>query len=243
MRGIARSCRSTLDAIYQHPIAHGLEWSDVLALFEKIGSAEHKPNDETCFVINGERKLFRKPHTKDIPATTLIDIRHMLTRAGWSPDNAKRPTITDASAGPTTIAPDLLVVVEQHDARIYGLDLTSGEQHYQLVHSDLSPQTLHKLLRGDQLRDSSTGWASDPGYYERISQALQLSRSIVLVGHGKGHSNAAHNLKAYLQQHHEVIFGRLHSETDADLSSLTDAQRRALGRSLLTAPETSSADI
>ena len=234
---LSRSHRSVLDQIFQHPLAHGLEWMDVLGLVKEIGSVEHKANDETCFVIAGERHLFRKPHTKDMPAAMLIDLRHMLRRGGWSPHAARSKTPACATV---PHASDLLVVVEQSETWIYRLDFASGTENDHVIRSDLSPHRLRELARMDRSHETGGGWRSDPDYYERIAVALEEAGNIILAGHGHGHGNAMHDLKIYLQQHHAAIAVRLGAELGLDLASHTGAQRRVLGRSALVEPAPAS---
>ena len=45
---------------------------------------------------------------------------------------------------------------------------------------------------------------------------------VVVVGHGQGHSDAAHHLVEHLQAHHRDIYDRTVTEVVADLSSLTE---------------------
>nr|WP_294501441.1 hypothetical protein [uncultured Rhodopila sp.] len=82
---LTRSARTTLDAIYQHPLSHNLEWADVVALFSRLGTVDHMANNEYVFAIGGEHRQMWKPHGKNILADNVIEFRHMLTRAGWSP--------------------------------------------------------------------------------------------------------------------------------------------------------------
>lgn len=233
-KSLSRSHRLTLDALFQHPMAHGLEWTDVVSLVGKIGEIENHANGETCFVVAGERKLFRKPHTKDIPPTMLMDVRHMLTRAGWSPHAAGSSIPAEAAMPPSG---DVLVVVEQVEAWVYRLDAAAAEANDKVIRSDLSVHRLHELEHKDQDHDGNMGWKADPGYYERIAQALQGQGAIVPAGHGHGQSNAVQNLEHYLQQRHAIIARRLRPELAVDLSSLTGAQRRGLGRKALANPE------
>src|ERR1700727_1870457 len=76
----------TLEALFRHPTAHNLEWMDVLALFEKIGTVHRRPNDQFAFDIGAEHHQMRKPHGKDLSSSEVVDLRHLLERAGWSPD-------------------------------------------------------------------------------------------------------------------------------------------------------------
>ncbi len=82
---LSKASGTTLDALYRHPLAHNLEWSDVVALFEKIGTVDQKGKDELTFGIAGEHHRIRKPHTKDLTTGEVMAFRHMLTRAGWAP--------------------------------------------------------------------------------------------------------------------------------------------------------------
>ena len=231
---LSRSHRSTLDAIFGHPVAHGVSWTDVVALVKDVGVVEHETNGETSFVIGGDRRLFRAPHSKQIEATTVIDLRHMLARAGWSPHAAGSPG--PAPDAPPA-APDVLVVVEQAEARVYRLHEEAGEPTDQVIRSDLSSHRLHELACREGGHAGETGWQADTEFYERIAGALHGGGAIVLAGHGRGHSDAAHALELYLQLHHADIAGRLCRTLGADLSSLTDAQLRALGRRALVTAE------
>jgi hypothetical protein len=86
----------TLEALFRHPSAHNLEWMDVVALIEKIVSVHQKANDKFAFDIGGEHYQMREPHTKDLTGSEVVDLRHFLQRAGWSPEEPShavaRPT-------------------------------------------------------------------------------------------------------------------------------------------------------
>jgi desulfoferrodoxin (superoxide reductase-like protein) len=57
---------------------------------------------------------------------------------------------------------------------------------------------------------------------------------IVVVGHGKGHSDAARHFIEWVNLHHGDISRRLVCEVVADLSSLTPPQLLDLGRRVLS---------
>ena len=230
---LSKSCRTTLDTIYQHPLSHNLEWPDVIALFAKLGTVEHKSNNEFVFAIGGEHHLMRKAHGKNLPADDVIEFRHMLTRAGWSPESARStPGIIPPSV-PAGL-PDLLVAVEHHEARIYQLDVAAADQAHHTIRPYDPHHFLHHLSHKDQSRERGQRVAEDPSFYARIAEALRPAGRILVVGHADGHSNAAHHLAAYLRQHHEDIFQRLHPAVDADLSSLTTPLLLDLGRHSLS---------
>ena len=53
---------------------------------------------------------------------------------------------------------------------------------------------------------------------------------IVVISHGKGQSNEADHLSAYLQAHHKSIHARIVREIVADLPHLTTPELLTLGR-------------
>jgi hypothetical protein len=229
---LSKSCRTTLDVIYQHPISHNLEWTDVTALFDKLGTVEHKSNNEFVLAIGDAHRLMRKVHGKDLHADDVIALRHMLTRAGWSPtDAAVTPPV--AGANGKAVLPDLLVVMDHHEARVYQLDLAADDPANHTIRPYDPHHFLHHLSHKDESRERGQRAAEDPSFYERIAQTLRAGGRIVIAGHGHGHSNAAHHLAAYLRQHHKDIAQTPTVEIDADLSSLTAPQMLALGRQSL----------
>ena len=85
---LSKTSRRTIAALYQHPLSHNLEWTDVVALFEKLGTVEHKPHQDMNFAIAGEHHRITRPHRKDLTTAEVMQFRHMLSRAGWSPEAA-----------------------------------------------------------------------------------------------------------------------------------------------------------
>ena len=76
--------RRTRDALFRHPLAHNLDWNDVLGLFEALGSVEPKGHSEVSIRIGSEHHAMRKPHTKDMTSSEVIELRHFLSRAGYA---------------------------------------------------------------------------------------------------------------------------------------------------------------
>jgi hypothetical protein len=82
---LSKANRLTIETLYRHPLAYNLEWSDVVALFEKLGTVDQKSHNQIAFGIAGEHHLVSKPHSKDLTTDDVMVFRHMLTRAGWGP--------------------------------------------------------------------------------------------------------------------------------------------------------------
>jgi hypothetical protein len=216
---ITGSNQKTLEAIFRHPLAHNLEWNDVVALVEKIGAVDRKANNEFAFEVAGQRHLFRKPHAKDLTGPELIEVRKFLMRSGWS-SGVQPWSAPDGSA----IASSIMVVVDHHGAKLYLISRTPDDgSAYEIKPYD-PHHFLHHLTHKDQSREQGQRAPEDSSFYERIAQALSADGRIVVVGHGTGKSNAAHNLTDYLRSHHPETYRRIVRELVADLSSCTPPQ-------------------
>jgi hypothetical protein len=224
--------RRTLDAIFRHPLQHNLDWSHVAALVERLGEVEQRANSAFSFRIGRETHIVHKPHTKDLASTDVLDLRHFLERAGCSPEMP-----APAPARPDLAAPSVLVAVDHHGAKIYHIDVSPADASEHLIRPYDPHHFLHHMKHKDQSRERGQKPAEDTGFYVRIAEALANSGHIVVVGHGKGDSNAAHHLTEYLREHHRDIAARIVADISADLSSLTDGQLLALGTGALHGPK------
>jgi hypothetical protein len=225
---LPKASRRTLNSLFAHPIAHNLEWGDVVALFNKLGTVEHTPNNETAIRIGSEHQMMRRPHSKDLTLDEVMEVRHFLTRVGWS---LKQPL-------PPTDAGDFLVTVEHHEAKVYHMDLRPADPADQVIKPYDPHHFLHHLSHKGQTREHGQRAAEDPSFYERISQAVAAAvphGRIVVVGHGKGHSDAAHLFIEWVRLHHPETAQHLVGEVAADLSAITPPQLLELGRKALAA--------
>ncbi len=230
---LSKTSTATLNALFRHPIASNLAWLDVLSLFEKIGTISDKAHNDVAFDVAGEHLAMRKPHNKDLTKAEVMDVRHMLTKAGWSPLTPP-PAMSDDTTT-TTTPPDLLIVMDHHEARIFHLDISSVNIADHVIKPYDPYHFLHHLTHKDQDRERGQRAPEDHQFYEKIAHAVKDAGRIVLVGHGHGHSNAADILAEYLHHHHPDIAQKLKREIAADLSAITDPQLLALGRHALSA--------
>jgi hypothetical protein len=209
--------RRTLEAIFRHPVAHNLEWSDVVGLIGKLGDVNEKANREFVFEVAGKRHVMRKPHAKELTTSDVIEVRHFLAQAGLSPGVPSRPAADPA-------APSLLIVVDHHGTKIFQVDVTSDDASEHVIKPYDPHHFLHHLMHKDQSRERGQRAPEEPAYYEKIAAAVALGGKIVVVGHGAGKSNAAHHLIEHLQAHHRETYQRIVREIVADLSSITTPQ-------------------
>lgn len=74
--------RDTLLQLFQHPTSHNIEWHDVLTLLEVVGSVD-RHDDKYIVHLGGETEAFSRPKHKDIDIQYVVDLRKMLTAAGY----------------------------------------------------------------------------------------------------------------------------------------------------------------
>jgi hypothetical protein len=75
--------RDTLQQIFQEKTNHNVEWHDVVSLLEEVGSIEQQHDDMFLFRLGQETEVLRRPSTKDIDGQQLVDLRRILTSAGY----------------------------------------------------------------------------------------------------------------------------------------------------------------
>ena len=215
--------RRTLESIYRHPLAHNLELRDVVSLMGAIGEAEEKPNGDLAFEVGGERLTLAKPHGKDLSGSSVQDLRHLLSRAGWAPDAAAPAPAAEAPEG-------LIVVIDHAGAALYRCD--GGSSHEQdREHPSHRLERNMRPERHDADRDERE--PDDDRFFEGVAAALASADRIVVIGHGKGQSNEADHLTSYLLSHHKAIHQRIIREIVADTPHMTTPELIALGRHAL----------
>jgi hypothetical protein len=235
---LSKTSRSTMEALYQHPLSHNLEWSRVVALFERLGTVDQKGSNEIAFGLGGEHHRVHKPHDKDLTTAEVMTFRHMLTRAGWAPQGpaSKAGAGTVGKMAAATLEPaDFLVVVDHHEAQLYHLDVRSADLVDHVIRPFDPHHLLHHVSHNDQAREQRQRMPEDHAFYESIAQAVLPAGAIVIIGHGTGRSNAAHHLVEFLHRQHPDTARRVVCEVVADLSGLTAPQLLDLGRRALTA--------
>ena len=76
--------RDTLQRILSHPASGNIEWRQVRSLLEAVGTTTEEHNGKLRVTLGGETEVFQPPQTKDIDEQMIVDLRRMLTGAGFS---------------------------------------------------------------------------------------------------------------------------------------------------------------
>jgi hypothetical protein len=77
--------RNTLREIFQHPTSHNIEWHAVTSLLEAIGTVEVHHDGKVDVRVGQEREFLEPPAGKDIDEQMVLDLRRMLSSAGYAP--------------------------------------------------------------------------------------------------------------------------------------------------------------
>jgi hypothetical protein len=75
--------RNTLRQIFQHPAGHNIEWRAVLSLLGTVGSAQDRHDGKVAVTIASQTEYFDPPRYKDINTQAVVNLRRMLTSAGY----------------------------------------------------------------------------------------------------------------------------------------------------------------
>jgi hypothetical protein len=77
--------RDTLRQIFRHPVSHNIEWRAVMSLLEAVGTVTVRHDGKVAIKIGPELEFLDPPAGKDIDTQMVIDLRHMLSNAGYGP--------------------------------------------------------------------------------------------------------------------------------------------------------------
>ena len=74
---------NALRHIFQHPAGHNIEWHAVLSLLGAVGSAQQQPGGKVAVAIGSQTEYVDPPSRKDIDTQAVVNLRRMLTKAGY----------------------------------------------------------------------------------------------------------------------------------------------------------------
>ena len=77
--------RDTLAQIFAHPVSHNIEWRSVLSLLETVGSVTENRDGKLSVAVGDQAVFLDPPAGKDIDAQMVVDLRHLLDKAGYAP--------------------------------------------------------------------------------------------------------------------------------------------------------------
>lgn len=69
----------------RHPTSHNIEWRAVMSLLEAVGEVTVRHDGKVAVRIGSELEFLDPPAGKDVDEQMVIDLRRMLTSAGYGP--------------------------------------------------------------------------------------------------------------------------------------------------------------
>ena len=76
--------RNTLREIFQHPTSHNIEWHAVTSLLDAIGSVATHHDGKVTVTVGSQTEIFDPPTGKDADDQMVVDLRRLLSSAGYS---------------------------------------------------------------------------------------------------------------------------------------------------------------
>lgn len=126
----------------------------------------------------------------------------------------------------------VVAVVEQDETRVWLTNAEKGSKP-EVIHP---PAARNIHVRGAQSHGGHDSNKTDKEYYEEISKILSPAGEILLVGHGKGKSNAVLKLIQHLERHHSDVAHKVVGSLDLNVPAMTDGELLAAARSWFDEP-------
>jgi hypothetical protein len=220
--------RRTLEAIFRHPAAHNIAWSDATHLIDRLGMARQEANGRVLLTIGEHRHVFHEPHTKELTQQEVAQLRGFLEGAGVTPQSV---TGVEEDRATESSGFDMVVAIDHHQTRLFKIE---GAAETEKTLRPYDPyHFLHHLSHRQDRELRGQRQPEEPSYYSQIAAALTLARRIVILGHGTGHSDAAAHLEEVLRAKHPEIHERVAATRAVDLSAVTEPQLLALSLGIL----------
>ena len=214
--------QTTYKAIFQHPIAHNLQWHDVRSMLGTITEIAEEHNGNLRFTRHGEVLILHPPKDKDLSDTQeVMKIRHFLERSSV-------PELPD----PMEDGTHLLVVMDHREARIYKTELRDS------VPESITPYDPDGTRRHLHIVDNEASGQRQPeltSFYESIAQSLRDAEQILIFGSSTGTSSAMDYLVDELNQKHPDIAKKIVGAIVVNEQHLTEDQLLAQAREFYSA--------
>jgi hypothetical protein len=219
----------TLQAIYAHPLQHGVRVSRVEALFRSLGAEATTLADRRLRIRmpSGPETWIRLScgvREPDLDADGVMRVRHFLEQIGVTPDHPQ----ADAVSPRGDQSHRLVLHLEHSRTDVYRLE---GEE---VEHAVLRPHGIwgtHERLTNRHDRDlAGQRVPLDTDYLSRITEAMAEAEAVLLLGHGTGESDMRQVLLHYLQTHRPDLMERIVGVVSLDDAGLSDAGLLAIAR-------------
>jgi len=87
--------REVLRQLLAHPTPHNLQWHDVRAVLEALGTVEDRSEDRALVRIGDQQLTMAIPRRKDLEVDQVVELRHLFEHLGIGSDQLDEPPSTD----------------------------------------------------------------------------------------------------------------------------------------------------
>lgn len=231
-----RHHQRTLEALFAHPVVHGVRTSRVEALLRVVGAEVERLDAQRLRVRmpDGGEALIRRGcglRHPDLDAEAVLRLRQLLLHSGITPAHS------DAAAFHSALQPRgdqgvrLLVRLDHRGADLYRLSGGNGEQ---VEHHSLRPEgtwgTDQNLVHRHDRDVAGQRAPLDHAYLTRLTEEIAAADAVLLVGHGHGESDLREVLLHHLERHHRDLLERVAGVAGIDDTACTEAELIALAR-------------
>jgi len=203
----------TMGLIFQQPASHNLEWRDVIAMMDEMGTVEEKDQGHLIFTINHVSRGFHRAQDKNVSdIQQVVDLRHFLKSA----ENVPQTTESEDAGGSR-----LLVVINQDEALVFRSQAKNSlpeELH------PYDPKSLLHHLKNTIGEDKASHLPENVTYYREIADTVADAREILLMGDGTGAACAMTHFQDYLTAHHPDTAKKIVGALAIDSAALTEGQ-------------------
>ncbi len=86
MEHLSNHHRNTLREIFDHQATGNVDWRKVHSLLDAIGTVEEEHDGKVKVTVGPETEVLHVPRHKELDRQTVVDLRRMLTEAGFGPE-------------------------------------------------------------------------------------------------------------------------------------------------------------
>jgi len=204
-----RNAKETLQKIFNYPVSGQISWKELLSLFNSLGADIKVYDASSKFKVRLRSGFMR---VLDKPIDHLIDskqeylsLQKFFKDAGILPEHtSKRNTLNSLKDKPDKLG---VVYIDHHECKIYDNN-PDAEAKSEIVPYDPDGFRWHLQLR------YNNSWRGNrvPVFYDffrDIAPNLAGYEKILIMGHGKGHSDIKNDFVKFLKKKHKKIADRI----------------------------------
>lgn len=219
----------TLQALFAHPLQHGVRSSQVEALFRALGAEVSEGENRRLHIRmpNGGETWIRVGcgvRNPDLDSEAMMRVRRFLEEAGVSPDHPE----ADAASPRGDQSHRLVLHLNHHQTDVYRLEGDDVE------HAVLRPHgvwgTGQNLTHRHDRDVAGQRAPIDADYLASITAAMADADAVLLLGHGTGESDMRQVLLHHLQSHRRDLLAHIVGIETLDDGGMSEAQLLAIAR-------------